>query len=370
MKILQLGKFWPVRGGVERVMADLMTGLSARGIDCDMMCAASAGRGSISVLSEHSSLITHRTWVKAASTTIAPSMVAQLKKVAPAYDIIHVHHPDPMAATALLLSGYKGRVVLHWHSDILKQKRLVRLYRPLQRWLIDRADVVIGTTPEYIRNSPDLAGAMSKIACVPIGVDAIEADPKGAEAIRALYAGRTIVYFMGRLIGYKGLEHLVDAARYLPDSYVILIGGDGPLRGALQQRIDDAGLAGKVVLLGRIEQHLVSAYYTACHVFCLPSVMKTEAFGIVQIEAMSLGKPVVATRIHGSGTAWVNSHGHSGLNVPVADPRAIADAIKAITADTDCYTRFCRGAEQRFNDNFRIDSMIDRCVDIYNNILK
>ena len=370
MKILQLGKFWPVRGGVERVMADLMAGFSARGIDCDMMCAASSGRGSISVLSEHSSLITHRTWVKAASTTIAPSMVAQLKKIASTYDIIHVHHPDPMAAMALLFSGYKGHVVLHWHSDILKQKHLVRLYRPLQHWLIDRADVIIGTTPEYISKSPDLVGAISKVVCVPIGVDAIEADPEGAEAIRARYPGKTIVYFMGRLIGYKGLEHLIDAARYLSDRYVILIGGDGPLRGELQQRINDLGVAGKVVLLGRIDSHLVSAYYTACHVFCLPSVMKTEAFGIVQIEAMSLGKPVVATRIHGSGTAWVNSHGVSGLNVPVAAPREIADAIMEITSDSECYASFCRGAKQRFYDNFRIDSMIDRCLDIYNNILK
>lgn len=113
MKILQLGKFYPIRGGVEKVMYDLTIGLSERGIDCDMLCAMSEGKSHILPLTPHGRLIGQHTWIKAYATTIAPSMITQLRRTAKAYDIIHVHHPDPMAALSLFLSGYKGKVVLH-----------------------------------------------------------------------------------------------------------------------------------------------------------------------------------------------------------------------------------------------------------------
>ena len=146
MKILQLGKFHPVRGGVEKVMYDLMTGLSERGVDCDMLCALSQGGSRTIPVNAHARLIGCRTWAKVAATMISPAMIFSLRKRCGEYDIIHVHHPDPMACLALFLSGYRGKVVLHWHSDIEKQKTLLRLYRPLQEWLLGRADLIVGTT--------------------------------------------------------------------------------------------------------------------------------------------------------------------------------------------------------------------------------
>ena len=120
MKVLQLGKFYPIRGGVEKVMWDLTSGLSARGIDCDMLCAE-LEKDEIIHLNEHGRVICLKAWMKKAATMIAPKMISWLRKHKDEYDIIHVHHPDPMACLALRLSGYKGRVILHWHSDILKQ---------------------------------------------------------------------------------------------------------------------------------------------------------------------------------------------------------------------------------------------------------
>lgn len=340
-------------------MYDLMTGLGQRGIDCDMLCAESHGHGAATRIGSHARLITCRTWVKAASTTISPSMTRTLRKIAKDYDIIHVHHPDPMAALALRLSGYKGKVVLHWHSDIVKQKKLFRLYMPLQRWLINRADVIVGTSPEYISHSPWLAGVQQKCRCVPIGIVPIAPDEEGAKTIRDMWRDKKIVFFLGRLIAYKGLEYLVAAAAHLPGDYVVAIGGMGPLRDNLQQQIDMQRISHKVKLLDEIPQEDLAAWYTACDVFCLPSVMKTEAFGIVQIEAMSLGKPVVATRIDGSGTAWVNEHGVSGINVEPRNPRALADAIVAITKDAATAARYSTGATARFNSLFHIDRMLD-----------
>lgn len=155
-RVLQLGKFYPICGGVEKVAYDLMSGLSEQNVYCDMMCAATNGESRTISVNEHAKVICCHTLAKVAATMISPAMIFALKKVQDQYDIIHVHHPDPMACLALLLSGYKGKVVLHWHSDIQKQRILLRLYSPLQKWLIRRADKIVGTSPVYLSESPFL----------------------------------------------------------------------------------------------------------------------------------------------------------------------------------------------------------------------
>ena len=168
-------------------------------------------------------------------------MITVLRIVCPSYDIVHVHHPDPMAALALALSGYKGKVVLHWHSDIQKQKYLLRLYRPLQDWLLRRADLIVGTSPVYLDESPFLKNVQQKTVCLPIGVPPILSEPEAADKIRQLYGGKKIAFSLGRLVAYKGFTHLVEAARFLKDDYVVLIGGTGALEQALSQQIKRLG---------------------------------------------------------------------------------------------------------------------------------
>lgn len=369
MRILQLGKFYPVSGGVEKVMYDLMTGLSGRGVDCDMLCATAKGSSRTVTVNPHARLICCRTWAKVAATTIAPGMIFSLRRLCNDYDIIHVHHPDPMACLALFLSGYKkGKVVVHWHSDIEKQKLLLRLYRPLQRWLLRRADIVVGTTPVYIAESPCLAHIRHKAVSLPIGVDPVLPCHEQAETLRRKYPGKKIVFSLGRLVAYKGYKYLIEAASYLTDDYVVLIGGSGALMSDLLARIESWGVEDKVRLLGRISDSDLPAYYEACSLFCLSSVQKTEAFGIVQIEAMSCGKPVVSTRIPHSGTAWVNAHGVSGINVAPGDAKALAEAIMRVADDEEEYRRYASGAQKRYRDTFTKDRMIDKILDIYNKL--
>lgn len=366
--ILQLGKFYPIKGGVEKVAYDLMTGLSTNEIHCDMLCATVAGKGKTIRLNPYAQLMECHSWGKAAATMIAPSMITTLRKVCPSYDIVHVHHPDPMAALALALSGYKGKVVLHWHSDIQKQKYLLRLYRPLQDWLLRRADLIVGTSPVYLDESPFLKNVQQKTVCLPIGVPPILSEPEAADKIRQQYGGKKIVFSLGRLVAYKGFTHLVEAARFLKDDYVVLIGGTGALEQALSQQIKRLGLENKVVLLGRIPDKDLPAYFGACKVFCLPSVQKTEAFGIVQIEAMSCGKPVVATRIPQSGVSWVNKHGVSGLNVMPGNAGELARAIQDIADNESVYDKYSMAAKNRYWDIFTNEHMIDKCKRIYNNL--
>lgn len=369
MKILQLGKSYPLDGGVEKVMYEIVQGVSQRNIQCDMLCAAGE-KDEVVVLNDYARIFCSKSYGKFAATFISPKMVSELRRLSKGYDIVHVHHPDPMACLALFLSNYKGKVVLHWHSDILKQKTLLKLYQPLQDWLIRRADVIVGTTPVYVQQSPCLQHVQYKIGYIPIGVEPIVPSMEQVQEIRAKYAGKKIVYSLGRLVEYKGYEYLVEAAEYLGDDFMVLIGSNGHLKEQLQKQIEDKGLQNKVRLLGRIPQNEMAAYFGACDVFCLSSIWKTEAFAIVQIEAMSCGKPVVATKIPGSGVSWVNKNGESGINVEIKNGKALAEAIMKITSDADEYEQYCKGAKERYEEYFTRDRMTERCIALYDQLLK
>ena len=379
MRILQIGKFYPIRGGVEKVMWDLTRGLVSRGVECDMLCAmlrkddfddadrADAcvdGRCRIISFGASGCCICVPAIAKVAATMISPAMVCWLRRHCGEYDIIHIHHPDPMACLALRLSGFKGKIVLHWHSDILKQKGLLRAYLPLQKWLVRRADRIVGTTPVYVKSSPALSEVQDKVTYLPIGIE----DNIRNESAPNLSGEFRTVFSLGRLVEYKGFTYLVEAARYLPDGYRIVIGGKGPLEGALKRQIESCGLDGKVELKGYLSDPEIREWYNRCDVFVLSSIMKSEAFGIVQLEAMSCGKPVVATEIPGSGTSWVNAHGISGINVPVCDSVALADAIKEICGSGPRYNLFCRNARTRYEKMFALDTMVDGALEIYNSI--
>jgi rhamnosyl/mannosyltransferase len=368
MKILQLGKFYPIKGGVEKVMYSLMLGMSEKDVGCDMMCANAGGSSGTKKLNGNARLICCKTLFKLASTMISPEMVWKLKRICKNYQIIHIHYPDPMACMALFMSGYKGKVVLHWHSDILKQKFLLKLFIPLQKWLLRRADLIVGTTPVYLKESPYLKEVQNKTICLPIGINSLRPSAEGINELKSRYGRRKIIFSIGRLVEYKGFKYLIDAARFLSDDYIVLIGGDGPLREELQCQIEEQNLSEKVELLGHVPQEDVANYFGVCELFCLSSIYRTEAFAIVQIEAMSCGKPIVATTISGSGVSWVNKSGYSGLNVEPCNSREIAMAIKDICKDSYRYKQFCRQARRRFESQFEKKNMINGCLKIYEKV--
>ena len=370
MKILQLGKFYPLRGGVEVVMHKLAVGLSERGIPCDLFYASLDGDTTDIELNPHCHIFRSKTLFKAKATMISPQMIVKLRRLRRDYDIIHIHHPDPMAALALYLSGFRGKVVLHWHADIVRQNKLLSYYKPLQSWLIRRADLIVGTSPVYIKESDALRDVQQKTVVVPIGVTSpdtqyVAPTPPVLEQFR----DKTIVFTLGRLVTYKGFDYLIEAARFLPDNYVVLIGGDGNQRSALEAKIVAEGVEDKVKLLGFIPQDHLTAYFKACRLFCLSSVDKREAFAIVQVEAMAFGKPIVSTNIPGSGVPWVNKDGVSGLTVKPCDSRALADAIVQLCSDEARYAQFCRQARERYNKHFRYDVMINKMEAAYKQLV-
>lgn len=364
MKILQLGKFYPVRGGVEKVMESLTAGLSERGIACDMLCASAdrCRRWQTVRLGPNGRIFVAPSLGKAAGTMLAPAMIGWLRRHRNDYDLVHVHHPDPMAALALRLSGFQGRVILHWHSDILSQRFFLFFYKPLQGWLIRRAAQIIGTTPVYVRESPYLQQVQAKCTAVPIGIDPLQPDPGQVAEIRSRFAGQKLILSIGRLVPYKGYPTLIEAMALLPDEYRLVIGGTGPLKDSLEALIREKGLQERVTLQGFIPDANLPAWFGACDCFVLSSVMKTEAFGIVQIEAMCCGKPVVATKIPQSGVAWVNEDGVSGRNVNPGKSEEYAAALREVTDEA---ARYGAGARARFERLFTREEMIDNIIQHY-----
>lgn len=370
INVLHIGKFFPVRGGVERVMFDIAIGLLDTDIECDILCVDNLDPScDIKKNKDYSKLQNRLILCKKnkeiARTMLSLDMISKLKKICKKYDILHIHHPDPMAALALFMSGFKGKVVLHWHSDILKQKYLLKLYKPLQKWLINRADIILGTTPKYIEESPYLQSCQDKTDYLLIGADEVVFDKQKVEDIKNKYAGKKIVFSLGRLVEYKGFEFLIEAARKFDDNTILLIGGDGYLKDKLNELIEGNNLSDKVKMLGLLSDSDKLAYIGACDVFCISSILKTEAYAIVQVEAMSCGKPVISTDIPGSGVPWVNKHGVSGIVVQPKSSEDIYNAINSLTKDVSLYEKLSQGAKKRYNDLFRKEYMIKNIYDIY-----
>lgn len=370
MKVLQLGKFYPIRGGVEKVMYDIMLGLSERGVYCDMLCASTEEYPQEDIiLNEYARVFVIKTSMKIAATMLAPAMITRLRKIADDYDIVHIHHPDPMASLALYLSGYKGKVVLHWHSDILKQRNLLRIYKPLQTWLINRANLIVGTTLVYVSQSNFLKNYQHKINYIPIGVLPIQPNDVIVQRISNENIGKTLIFSLGRLVEYKGFEFLIESAKYLPENYKIVIGGKGPLKEKLESIIVKNNLHDKVELLGFLSDEEAYGYFAASHVFVLSSIARTEAFAIVQIEAMSCGTPIITCDIEGSGVSWVNKHQNSGLICEGKNSLELAKNIILIGEDDVLYDNLSLGAKNRFKTYFHRNVMIEKTIELYTSLL-
>lgn len=187
------------------------------------------------------------------------------------------------------------------------------------------------------------------------------------EKIKNKIDNKKIVLAVGRLVEYKGFEYLVEASRFLKDDIVVLIAGGGPLYDRLQNKINNLNLSNKVLLLGRVNN--VSVFMKNSDLFCLPSISRNEAFGLVLVEALYFGKPLVTTNVDGSGMNYVNINNKTGLVVPPKDPKALAEAINMILSDENLYSRFSKNAKERFKE-FEIDSIANRIINIYQEVLK
>ncbi len=368
MKIIHLGKFCPPNeGGIEVFSFDLLETLNKKGIKADLLCFGDSTKEDIC---NNFKYFACKMNIKLNSAPLSYDFVKTFQKIANDYDIIHIHSPNPLAEVLSLFTDKK--MIIHWHSDIVKQKVTYQIYKPIQKKVLQKAKKIIATSPQYLNTSDQLKDYKDKAVNIPLGLNTKRLEIKNEnieefEKIKNKIDNKKIVLAVGRLVEHKGFEYLVEASRFLKDDTIVLIAGGGLLYDRLQNKINDLSLSNKVLLLGRININNVSIFMKNSDLFCLPSI--NESFGLVLVEALYFGKPLVTTNVEGSGMNYVNIHNETGLVVPPKDPKALAETINMILSDKNLYSRFSKNAKERFKE-FEINSIADRLINLYQEVLK
>jgi len=363
LKVLQLGKFYPPhKGGMETHVRDLCVQLADH-IDVEVAVASDDRTSFEEVLSgvRVSRLATQLT---VSSAPVCAGLVGKIR--ASHADLIHLHWPNPVAALALLVSGYRGPLVVMYHSDIVRQKILGALLQPFLDAVLRRSSAIIVSSPDYARSSPVLSRYQDRCEVIPLGIaveDYVDADRAEVQALRGRFGDR-VVMGVGRMVYYKGFEYLIRAMADVRGKLILV--GDGPLRAQFQDLVASLGLTDRVFLLGEIPGSL-APYYHAVDLFALPSVARSEAFGIVQIEAMAAGLPVVNTRLD-SGVPFVSLDGKTGFTVPPEDPAALAAALNRLLDDDALRATFGAAARERARQEFSLESMTSRTLALYERV--
>jgi glycosyltransferase involved in cell wall biosynthesis len=360
--VIQIGKFYPPhRGGMESHLEALCLGLNE---SVDLQVVVSNSTGETVVENRKGVRVTRLGRIaEVASTSICPDLPRYLRQN-PA-DVLHLHHPNPMGALAILLSGHRGAIVVTYHSDVIRQRILNQPLQIMMRRLLDRTSAIIVTSPQYLESSPLLASYRDLCHIVPLSAEiarSAEVDPAAVESIRAQYGPRQILS-VGRMVYYKGYEYLIEAMRSVNGHAIVI--GDGPLRRDLERKARQAGVTEKVSFLGEVAD--LRPYYLAADVFALPSVARSEAFGIVQLEAMAYGLPIVNTRLD-SGVPFVSRDQVTGFTVAPRDPAALGAALQYLLDRYDLRRQFGESARHRAETQFSGERMTASTLDVYNRV--
>jgi glycosyltransferase involved in cell wall biosynthesis len=322
-------------------------------------------------------LLVERFYGRVSSAPVAPGMLRTVRRelASGRCNLLHLHAPNPLGDVAGLLFGRDVPLVMSWHSDIVKQRFLRRVYRPFQQRTIDRADRILVFTPGHFTSSLQLQGrgVENKLRVIPAGfdtarLDAALADPAMTERLDRHAAGRPLLLTVGRHIYYKGYEYLIEAVARLRTGAALAMVGTGPLGPGLQRRAQELGLSERVLFLGEVGHAELVAAYHRCDVFTLPSIETSEAFGMASAEAMACGKPTVVCEL-GNGVNFLNQTGRTSLAVPPRDAAALADALDQLLLDESLRRRMGAQARLWMAERFSVSAMRDAHVALYRELL-
>lgn len=363
LRVLQVGKFYPPdEGGMETHLEGLCLHMRAHA-DLEVL-VASRTRHTVHEVIDGVPVTRVGTLATVRSAPICPELRWRIRDSRA--DIVHLHHPNPSAFLSYLLSGHRGRLIVTYHSDVVQQRLLNMIYEPIVRAVLQRADAIIVSSQEYLETSPMLERYVDRCVVIPMAIDPERfalADAAAVAAIRQTYGDRVILT-VGRLVYYKGLEFLVRA---MPEIRAhALVVGQGPMRDPLEAEARGLGVAGRVTFLGHVPD--TAPYYHAADVFVLPSHLRSEAFGIVQLEAMASGVPVVNTRIP-SGVPGVSVDGLTGITVAPGDPGALAVAVNALFDEPTRARAMGDAGRRRVAERYSLEGMTERTLALYARVL-
>lgn len=369
MKVLQINKlYYPVTGGIEKVVQQLAEGLNKE-IDMEVL-VCNLDRKTVDEIVNGVKVHRSKSLATISSLPISFQFLLDFRKMCKDKDIIHIHLPFPLADIACLLSAYKGKVILWWHSDIVRQKKMMVLYRPFMSYLLHRADKIVVATQGHIDGSKYLNKYKNKCVIIPYGVDEIyEHEGKKQILVNDIEKKKTVQFlFVGRLVYYKGCDILIKAFSMVKDSSLNIV-GNGPMLDKINELINEYGLNDRVHLYRKATDKELINFYRNCDVFVLPSVLRSEAFGLVQLEAMAFGKPVINTQLP-SGVPYVSLNNITGLTVPPNECKRLAEAMNWMIEHTDERVRMGALAQKRVIEQFSLNSMLMKTLSLYNHILE
>lgn len=366
MRVLQVGKFYPPhKGGIETVIESISESLAAYA-DVEVLVANDRPRtvrervGDIPVTRAAS-------FGSMAATSLCPTFSGWMRSLCG--DINHLHESNPLATIAYLTARPRGKLIVSFHSEIVRQRRLMKGYEPFRRRLLQRAARILVATPDHFLHSPSLAPFREKCAVVPFGIDVDRFSEAPNLSIRAEQLRRRfeppIVLFVGRLVYYKGVDVLIRSMEGVPAT--LLIAGDGPMRLRWRRMAREGPSGDRIHFLGEVATEELPSLYHASDVLVLPSINSSEAFGVVQLEAMAAGKPVISTRLN-SGVAWVNQHERTGLIVEPGDAEELARAIRHLVEHPELRRSMGSAGLNRVRSEFDRRLMGARLMSIYREV--
>lgn len=368
LKVLQVNKWYaPHIGGVEKVVQHISEAMMEK-ISIRVLVCQEKGRRSEEL---YNHVPVYRAWSLGTlwSMPISLEFPMKLVEMVNDADVVHFHLPFPLGDFAYILADWsrvirRKKVVVTWHSDIIRQKKIMKIYWPFLRRFLERADAIIVTSPNMLIHSPYLKPFVHKCRVIPLGIDPPLSYP-GQELIKKmgirLKYDQTVL-FVGRLCYYKGVQYLVDAIEHVDAN--LIIAGDGELRESLEEKSKRKGLEHKIHFVGRCSEEELAGLYDHSNMLVLPSVEASEAFGLVQLEAMSRGKPVVNTALP-TGVPYVSRHGETGLTVSPRSSSALQKAIQYILDTPKEAARFGANGMKRVQQYFTKQKMVEQYRQLY-----
>ena len=363
MKVLNIVKYYyPSVGGMETYVRQLCSGIPKNGIVPSILTLNNIA--SIETAWERVDEIPVRRvacQLRLFSQPVSLSFEAEMRDLILETDLVHLHSPFPNAE--MLYKHISKPLVVTWCVDPAntRWKKLFPLFRPSLIRVLEMARKIVLIGPNLLENSPTLQPYQHKCDVIPLAYSHV----KGYDSrptVRNLNQARPTILFVGKLRKYKGVEYLIRALQYIPEVLLRVV-GNGEELSNLRQLTNKLGIDSRVTFLENVPNEHLPVEYKNANLFVLPSIDASEAFGIVQAEAMSYGLPVINTDLP-SSVPFVSLNGVTGITVPPGDPVALAAAIKRLCFNPIFYENCSRNALQRAK-LFTEENMIEKYTEVY-----
>ena len=368
MKVLHFYKTYlpDTIGGVEQVISQMILSGASLGIKHEVLTLSP-------IMVERTIKIDNyyvhrcRSNFEIASTPFSVSAFLRFKQLAKEADIIHYHFPYPFADLLHFATRVNKPTVLTYHSDIIKQKHLLKLYQPLMNKFLGSVNHIVATSPNYLKSSKVLSRFRDKVSVIPIGLDKSSYPVASTDKLEYWQKkfGDKFFLFVGVMRYYKGLHTLIEAA--CNSDYPIVIVGSGPIEKELKEQAKNLGVY-NIHFVGFVADEDKVALFTLSYAILFPSHLRSEAFGISLLEGSMYGKPLISSEI-GTGTSHINIDGETGVVVSPDNSGALRHAMDYLWNNPVIAKEMGVRAEARYWDLFTADKMAKSYIDLYNSIL-